>query len=161
MDFNTIIEKYTMCKSAADSEYSKLGRRQSLYKGEGKIINKRTKREVQAECHQNIAFELIESQISNTVPEPVVTPLMAEDAQRALQATNYLSNLMKLQNGIAVNDKAERNVLKNGYGWYLVEWDQNRNKNSGFGGLKLVYYPAGTVYIQPGLSDFNDSEYVF
>lgn len=161
MDFNTIIEKYTMCKSAADSEYSKLGRRQSLYKGEGKIINKRTKREVQIECHQNIAFELIESQISNTVPEPVVTPLMAEDAQRALQATNYLSNLMKLQNGIAVNDKAERNVLKNGYGWYLIEWDQNRNKNSGFGGLKLVYYPAGTVYIQPGLSDFNDSEYVF
>ena len=161
MTFDEIVTKYTMSKSSADIEIAKIPRRQSLYKGEGKIKNKKTGVEVQAECHQNITFELIESQISNTVPEPIVTPLMAEDAQRALQATYYLSQAMKMQDGIAINDKAERGVLKNGYGWYLIEWDQSKASNSGFGGLKLTYYPAGSVYVQPGITDFKDAEYVF
>lgn len=161
MTFDEIVTKYTMSKSSADIEIVKIPRRQSLYKGEGKIKNKKTGVEVQAECHQNITFELIESQISNTVPEPIVTPLMAEDAQRALQATYYLSQAMKMQDGIAINDKAERGVLKNGYGWYLIEWDQSKASNSGFGGLKLTYYPAGSVYVQPGIADFKDAEYVF
>lgn len=66
-----------------------------------------------------------------------------------------------MQDGIAINDKAERGVLKNGYGWYLIEWDQSKASNSGFGGLKLTYYPAGSVYVQPGITDFKDAEYVF
>lgn len=161
MIFDDVIKKYSVAVSANDVEIAKIPRRNSLYKGDGKIINKRTKKEVQAECHQNIVFELIESQISNTVPEPAVTPMLAEDSQRALALSNYLSQAMRMQNGIAINDMAERSVLKNGYGFYLIEWDQSKRNNSGFGGLKLSFYPAGSVITQPGLNNFNDSEYVF
>lgn len=161
MTIDEVIRKYTVAVSAAEPEIAKIPRRKSLYLGEGKIVNKRTGRSVQAECHQNITFELIESQISNTVPEPLVTPMLAEDSQRALALQNYLSQTMKIQNGIAINDKAERGTYQNGYCFYLIEWDQSKIRNSGFGGLKLTYYPAGSVFVQAGITDFNDAEYVF
>lgn len=161
MDFETIQKKFTTAVSAASARIAKIPRRNSLYKGEGKIKNKRTGKEIQAECHQNIVFEMIESQISNTVPEPLVTPMLAEDTQRAQTLMNYLSQEMKRQMGIKVNDRAERGTLKNGYHFYLVEWDNSRKNNSGFGALKLSEYGAGSVYTQPGIADFEDSEYIF
>ena len=84
MDFNIIKKRYTEAVSAADLRIAKIPRRNGLYKGDGKIVNKKTGKEVQAECHQNIVFEMIESQISNTVPEPMLTPFLVEDSQRAL-----------------------------------------------------------------------------
>ena len=161
MNFDIIKKRYTEAVSAADLRISKIPRRNGLYKGDGKIVNKRTGKEVQAECHQNIVFEMIESQISNTVPEPMLTPFLVEDSQRALAASNYLSMAMKFADGIAINDRAERGTLKNGYHFYLVEWDQSRKTNSGFGGLKLREFSASNVYVQPGITDFNESEYVF
>lgn len=161
MNFETMLNKYTMALSDASARISKIPRRNSLYKGEGKIINKNTGKEVQAECHQNIVFEMIESQISNTVPEPLFTPYTADDSQRALAATNYLSMAMRDCNGIEINDRAERGTLKNGYHFYLIEWDQSLRRNSGFGGLKLREFSASNVYLQPGITDFKDSEYIF
>ena len=161
MNLETALQKFTMAKSAAATRLAKIPRRNSLYKGEGKIVNKRTGKEVQAECHQNIVFEMIESQISNTVPEPLVTPMLAEDTQRAQTVMNYLSQEMKRQMGIKINDRAERGTLKNGYHFYLIEWDNSRKNNSGFGALKLSEYSASSVYTQPGIADFEDSEYIF
>ena len=161
MKFDTIKTKFTEAVSAASARINRIPRRNGLYKGDGKIINKTTGREVQAECHQNIVFEMIESQISNTVPEPMFTPFLAEDSQRATAASNYLSMAMKFTDGIAINDRAERGTLKNGYHFYLIEWDQSRKTNSGFGGLRLREFSASNVYVQPGITDFNDSEYVF
>ena len=113
MKFVDILSKYSMAESAAQSRIAKIPRRNSLYRGDGKIINKRTKKEIQASCHQNIVFELIESQISNAIPEAVATPMLAEDSQRALAVSNYLNQAMKVQTGIAINDRAERGTLKN------------------------------------------------
>lgn len=161
MEFKDVITKFTTAESAASTLIAKIPRRNSLYKGEGKIINKRTGKTVQAACHQNIVFELIESQISNAIPEASVTPMFAEDSQRALSIASYLNQTMKQQRGIAVNDKAERGTLKNGYHFYLIEWDQSKISNSGFGGLKLTDYSANSVYVQPGLSNFEDAEYIY
>lgn len=161
MNFDIIKRRYTESVSASTALMSRIPRRNGLYRGDGKIINKRTGKEVQAECHQNIVFEMIESQISNTVPEPLFTPFLAEDSQRALAAMNYLSMAMKYTDGIAINDKAERGTYKNGYHFYLIEWDQSRKTNSGFGGLRLREFSASNVYVQPGIADFNDSEYIF
>lgn len=161
MNFDIIKTRYTQAVSAASVLMGKIPRRNGLYRGDGKVINKRTGKEVQAECHQNIVFEMIESQISNTVPEPLFTPFLAEDSQRALAATNYLSMAMKFTDGIAINDRAERGTYKNGYHFYLIEWDQSRKTNSGFGGLRLREFSANNVYVQPGITDFKDSEYIF
>lgn len=161
MDFDRIKKRYTEAVAASSTLLNRIPRRNGLYKGDGKIINKNTGKEVQAECHQNIVFEMIESQISNTVPEPMFTPFLADDSQRALAATNYLSMAMKFTDGIAINDRAERGTLKNGYHFYLIEWDQSRKTNSGFGGLRLREFSASNVYVQPGIADFADSEYIF
>ena len=161
MFFEDIIIKYTNAVSAAAELIAKIPRRNSLYKGDGKIINKRTKREVQAECHKNIAFELIESQISNSIPEPLIKPCLAEDAQRALTLSNYLSQENDRMNAIEINDRAERGTLKNGYHFYHIEWDTSGKNNSGYGGLKLTEYSASNVFVQAGISRFEDAEYVF
>lgn len=161
MDFETVIQKYTTAVSAADNLVRRIARRNSLYNGTGEIVNKTTGKTVKAECHQNMVYELIEAQVSNQIPEPVVTPMLAEDSQRAVILQNYLSQTMKYQKGIRVNDRAERGTLKNGYHFYLIEWDNDRACNSGFGGVKITDYPAGSVYVQPGITNFDDAEYVF
>lgn len=161
MEFKSILDKFLKSESAASARIARIPRRNSLYRGDGKIINKKTGAEVQAYCHQNIVFELIESQISNAIPECAATPLLAEDVQRAQTISNYLNQTMKMQSGIAINDRAERGTLKNGYHFYLIEWDQTKVNNSGFGGLKLSEYSASNVFIQPGVSRFEDAEYVF
>ena len=56
MKFDEVIRKYTIAESNIADQIAKIPRRNSLYKGEGKIVNKRTGKEVQAECHQNIVF---------------------------------------------------------------------------------------------------------
>lgn len=161
MNFETVLTKYAKSVSAATVQFNKIPRRYSLYKGEGKIVNKRTGKEVQAECHQNMVFELIESQISNAIPEPSVTPCIAEDQQRALTITNYLSYEMRRQKGIKINDRAERGTYMNGCHFYLIEWDSSGKNNSGYGALKLTDYPMNAVYLQPGITDIDDAEYVF
>ena len=161
MNFDTIKTKFKLALTEAQPRINRIPRRNGLYRGDGKIVNKNTGKEVQAECHQNVVFEMIESQISNTVPEPLVTPYLAADSQRALSATNYLSMAMKACNGIEINDRAERGTLKNGYHYYLIEWDQSLRSNSGFGGLRLREFSASNVFTQPGITDFKDSEYVF
>lgn len=161
MKFNAVLEKFLKAESASQSRIARIPRRNSLYKGDGKIIRKRDGAEIQASCHQNIVFELIESQISNAIPECTATPMLAEDMQRAQSISNYLNQTMKVQRGIAINDRAERGTLKNGYHFYLIEWDQSKISNSGFGGLKLSEYSAGNVFVQPGLSRFEDAEYVY
>lgn len=161
MEFTTVLDKFLKAESAATEQLRRIPRRNSLYRGDGKIINKRTGQEVQASCHQNIVFELIESQISNAIPECSATPMLAEDVQRAQSISNYLNQTMRVQGGIAINDRAERGTLKNGYHFYLIEWDQSKISNSGFGGLKLSEYSAANVFVQPGLSRFEDAEYVY
>lgn len=161
MRFEDVLSKFSQAVSASSLEHAKIPRRNSLYNGDGKIINKKTGAEVQAECHQNIVFELIEAQINNAIPEPMVTVHLAEDSQRALTISNYLSNEMHRQSAIKVNDRAERGTLKNGYHFYHIEWDNSGKNNSGYGCLKLTDCPAGTVYLQPGITDFEDSEYVY
>lgn len=161
MRFEEVIEKYTFAVAGTAHQIEKVPRRNSLYKGTGEIINKRTGKTVKAECHQNMVFELIESQVSNTIPEPLVTPNLVEDLGRAQELTAYLSHNMKQQKAIAINDKAERSVLKNGYGFYVIEWDNSGKDNSGYGHLKVNFYPMNHVYLQPGIKDFEDSEYIF
>lgn len=161
MKFDSVLDRFLKAQSAASTRLQRIPRRNSLYKGDGKVINKRTGAEVQAYCHQNIVFELIESQVSNAIPECSVTPMLAEDVQRAQSIANYMNQTMKVQRGIAINDRAERGTLKNGYHFYLIEWDQSKISNSGFGGLKLSEYSAGNVFVQPGLSRFEDAEYVY
>ena len=161
MTFEQVLTKYDVAQSVGSQLLTRIPRRNSLYNGDGKIVNKRTGKEVQAECHQNMVFEMIESQVSNSIPEPAVTPMLAEDSGRALCITNYLSNCMKMSKAISINDRAERGVYKNGYHFYLIEWDNSAITNSGFGGLKVTDYPASAVTLQPGISRFEDSEYIF
>jgi len=161
MDISEAITKYTYAVSASSVQTKLIARRTSLYKGEGKIVNKRTGKEIQAECHENVVFELLESQISNAIPAPAVTPTLVEDTQRSLAIINYLQEEMVRMDGIAINDRAERGTLKNGYHFYVIEWDSSVKNNSGYGALCLKEYPAGSVFVQPGIANFNDSEYIF
>lgn len=161
MKFEDVLNKYLMSESADDGLCTRIARRNSLYKGSGEIINKNTGKRVQAECHQNMVFELIESQINNAIPDPVVTPTLVEDVQRAGALVNYLTQEMIRVEGIEINDRAERGTYKNGYHFYHIEWDDSAKNNSGYGALKLSELPAGSVKLQPGIMKFDQAEYCY
>ena len=141
----------------------KIKRRNELYKGLAQPIDPKTgiASKKRAECKRNMCFELIETQINNAIPQPKVTPRDPDKSDLALDLEGYLQMEMDRLCSEEMNDNAERGVLKQGTGFYLVGWDETKSTPTTSGELFVKYYPLDKVYPQPGITDIHDAEYIF
>jgi hypothetical protein len=73
-----------------------------------------------ATCYKNMCFELVETQINNSIPQPKVTPRNPEDMHLALDVEGYLKNEMDRIHFETINDEAERETYIQGSVFYLV-----------------------------------------
>ena len=141
----------------------KIVRRNDLYKGIAQPIDPKTgapaKRK--ADCKRNMCFELIETQINNAIPQPKVTPRDPDNIDLAIDLEGYLQMEMDRLCSEETNDSAERGVLKQGTGFYLVGWDETKSTPTTSGELFIKYYPLEKVYPQPGITDIHEAEYIF
>lgn len=141
----------------------KIVRRNDLYKGIAQPIDPKTgalaKRK--ADCKRNMCFELIETQINNAIPQPKVTPRDPDNTDLALDLEGYLQMEMDRLCSEEINDTAERGVLKQGTGFYLVGWDETQSTPTTSGELFVKYYPIDKVYPQPGITSIHEAEYIF
>ena len=138
-------------------------RRTELYKGIAQPIDPKTgaPAKKKADCKRNMCFELIETQINNAIPQPKVTPRDSENADLASDLEVYLQMEMDRLCSEEMNDNAERGVLKQGTGFYLVGWDETQSTPTTSGELFVKYYPLDRVYPQPGITSIHDAEYIF
>lgn len=138
-------------------------RREDLYKGVAQPIDPKTGATAtkRADCKRNMCFELVETQINNSIPQPKVTPRDAANVDLATDLEGYLQMESDRLSSEEINDKAERGTLKQGTGFYLVGWDESVSTPTTSGEMFVKYYPMSRVYPQPGIIDIKEAEYVF
>ena len=157
------VDLYTDAVSKRSDIDKKIQRREELYKGIAQPINAKTGLPVKkrADCKRNMCFELIETQINNGIPQPKVTPRDPENVDLAIDLEHFLQLEMDRIHSEEINDNAERGVLKQGTGFYVIGWDETKNTPTTSGELFVKYYPLKDVYPQPGITDIRDAEYIF
>lgn len=142
---------------------AKITRRYELYNGTNKVRNMKTGgfANKPAYTYKNMTFELIETQVNNSIPMPKVTPRDKEDTNLALMAEGYLKNEADRLDFETLNDAAERESLIQGSVFYMVGWDNTKITPVSEGELFVKYYPIEDVYPQPGITNIKDAEYIF
>lgn len=161
--FHYWYDLYIDAKSKRKEIDNRIVRRNKLYKGTDEVrkIGSEEISSKKATCLRNMCFELIETQINNSVPYPKVTPRDNEDVDAALEAEGYLKSEMDRLESEVMNDKSEREVYKQGSGFYLVSWNSEDNTPISRGELSVKFLPLSCVYPQPGIKYLEDAEYIF
>lgn len=142
---------------------NKIDRRRELYYGSNKVRDRKTGGYAKkpAYTYKNMVFELIETQINNSTPQPKVTPRDKQDIDLANMLEGYLKNEADRLDFETMNDSAERECLEQGSVFYLVGWDNSKSTHTSEGELFVKYLPVNQVYPQPGIKDIKDAEYIF
>lgn len=148
-------------KRAAIDERVK--RRYELYTGTDRVrdLQRGGYSKKKAYTLRNLTYELIETQINNSIPQPKVTPRNPADMELALNIEGYLKNETDRLEFEVMNDEAERECLIQGTVFYYVGWDNYESTPITEGELCVKVYPILNIYPQPGCKVFDDCEYIF
>lgn len=153
-----ILELYLDAKSKRQDIDKRIPVRNALYEGKPQEWGKKGKK---AKCLRNMCFELIETQVNNSIPAPKITPRDPDRQDAAYEAEGYLSMEMDRLNSEQTNDSTERSTIKQGTVFYMVGWDETKNTPTTSGELFVKPYTLDKIYPQPGILDIKDAEYVF
>ena len=144
-------------RSAYSAELDKMRKREKMYYGSHEIINGKK----QATNVRNAVYELIESQVDTSVPQPKVTAIHAEDTELAKRIENALRNEMRRMSMTQLNDSAERTVPVQGGDFYHVEWNPAAGYHCTLGDVEVSLRHPRQVIPQPGIYRLEDMDYVF
>ncbi len=137
---------------------------ESLYRGTSKIEgnpNKQKKVSMEASNVQNIAYELIESQIDSNIPLPKVECCQKENEGKALIIEEMLKGQFNRLPMEMINDLDERTCPIQGGSWYLVEWDNTLKTHTTTGDITVTLLHPKQVILQQGITDWKNSDYLF
>lgn len=144
-------------RSAYSTELNKMRQREKMYYGSHEIINGKK----QATNVRNAVYELIESQVDTSVPQPKVTAIHAEDTELAKRIENALRNEIRRMSMTQLNDSAERTVPVQGGDFYHVEWNPAAGYHCTLGDVEVSLRHPRQVIPQPGIYRLEDMDYVF
>lgn len=149
-------------KRSYDPLRQKMDRRQAYYTGDHSIpAASGASKAKDATNVRNIVYELIESQVDSTVPQPRVTAIHPEDKELARKIEALLLNQIRLLNFKELNDLQERTVPIQGGDYWQVEWDPNAGFHCTLGDLSVCERYPKQVIPQPGVYDVEKMEYIF
>lgn len=144
-------------RSAYSAELDKMRKREKMYYGSHEIINGKK----QATNVRNAVYELIESQVDTSVPQPKVTAIHEEDTELAKRIENALRNEIRRMSMTQLNDSAERTVPVQGGDFYHVEWNPAAGYHCTLGDVEVSLRHPRQVIPQPGIYRLEDMDYVF
>lgn len=114
-----------------------------------------------AEVTRKIAYEMIETQVDNSIPYPKVTERDSKHKAGANIIELHLKNeIERIQMG-RINDWIDRDTKIQGTSVLLVDWDNSQHTHLTTGELVVKGYPVEDVWVQPGVTDPDDAEYIF
>lgn len=150
---------YHEARAHADELYEKLNRHLEQYKGSKKIDGS----DEDATQVRNITYELVESQITSYLPNPLVTPKMwsEKNERNAKSIETLLKNKRNELPFEKLNDMDERfNPIYGGSVWF-VEWDNSITTHNTVGDVKISCLSPYRFTGQPSIYDVKDMEYCF
>jgi hypothetical protein len=152
-------ELYSEAKAASEELYEKLEEHIQQYKGSPKIDGS----EEVAKQVRNITYELVESQVTNYLPNPSVSPKMwsEKNERNAKSAETLLRNKRDELPFEKLNDIDERyNPIYGGSVW-LTEWDNSIITHNTVGDIKISCLSPKHFVGQPNIYSVDDMEYCF
>lgn len=154
--------RYSRNKAAYERELSKMDHREALYRGTKDIKGAADAKSVKPASHvRNVVAELIESQVSSSIPQPKVTALRPEDEEKARLIEDMLRNELDRLPMEYNNDQEERTVPIQGGALSLVEWDSAQRTHQTVGELCVTALHPKKVMPQDGVwSDIEDMDYL-
>lgn len=152
-------ELYEEAKSHAERQYADMDKWYAQYKGSREIDGSDT----EAKHIRNITYELVESQVTNYIPNPSVSPKMqSERNERNAKSIEMLLRAKRDELPFEkLNDMDERyNPIYGGSVW-LVEWDDSIRTHNTVGDVKISCLSPRRFLGQPHIYDLADMEYCF
>lgn len=156
-------ERYSRNASAYAGELGKMDHREALYRGTKDIKGAPGVEKVRPAAHvRNVVAELVESQVSSSIPQPKVTALRPEDEEKARLIEDMLRNELDRLPTEYLNDQEERTVPIQGGALSLVEWDSTQGTRQTAGELSVMGLHPKKVIPQDGVwTDIEDMDYFF
>lgn len=155
-------EKYERARSAYSLEHEAMDRRENLYLGDKGIRSPNgALAPKDASNVRNLAFELVESQISSVIPQPKVTAVSPQNQNNARSIEDKLRNELDRLPFEVLNDQQERTTFIQGGSIMLVEWDSSRKSHASVGELSVRLIHPKQFIPQPGVDDVQEMDYFF
>ncbi len=139
----------------------RMDRREDCYKGTRQIPAAGGGAAKAAGNVRNIIYELIESQVDASIPQPRVTAVHPEDRQLAKKIEAMLLAQLRQRNFKEMNDEQERTVPIQGGGFWHVEWDPEGGFHCQMGDLSVELRHPKQVIPQPGVYELEKMDYLF
>lgn len=164
LKLQNIRAKFVISRGFIDEDL--LNEREAFYAGTHEVdqnINSLDSNTIQKLSNQpyNIAYELIESQVNNNVPLPVIKSKRKEYKYQAMMIEDSLKNDITDTSINKVNDKNERTTCKHGFSAVEVIWDSSRQTNDYVGEVQLLQRHPKTIVPQAGIWDDELMDYIF
>lgn len=139
-------------ESAYAGELSKMDEREALYLGSNQI-KPIAREEVpdRAPHVRNVILELIEAQVSSSIPQPKVTARRKKDERLARLIEDMLRDELDRMSFEELNDQQERTVPIQGGGAYLVEWDSSQRTHTTAGEVAVSLLHPKQIIPQAGV----------
>lgn len=110
---------------------------------------------------RNIVYELIESQVDSSLPQPKVTAIHPEDKPLAEMAEAMLRAQLRRLHFAELNDRQERTVPIQGGDYWHIEWDPAAGGHCTMGDLLVTVRHPRQVIPQPGVHEIDQMDYLF
>jgi len=132
-----------------------------VYEGTKDIVNSKGQKSNKSKSSvRKVAFELIESQIDTTIPQPKVTSITG-NIDRAQTIEYYLKNEIDRLPIEEINDEQGRATPIAGGSFFLVEWDNSIKTRNTIGKLIITNVHPTEVIPQPGVFKLDKMDYWF
>lgn len=155
-------ERYQRNLGAYAAERAKMDRREELYGGTKEIRGVEGGAAKRASHVRNLTAEMVESQVSSTIPQPKVTALRPQDEKKAKLVEDMLRNELDRLPTEYLNDQQERTTYIQGGAFALCEWDNGSRTHDTVGALKLSdVYPKKLIPQDGVTSDLEEMDYFF
>lgn len=155
-------DKYERARCACSAEREDMDRRERLYLGDKAIRSpKGLLAAKDATNVRNLAFELVESQISSVIPQPRVTAVSPRNQDNARSIEDKLRNELDRIPFEVLNDQQERTTFIQGGSMMLVEWDGSRRSHTSVGELSVKLIHPKQFIPQPGVDEVQEMDYFF
>lgn len=133
----------------------------AAYKGTRPIYGSSGKKaKKQTTSVRKVVFELIETQVDSSIPQPKVTSVRG-NTDRAQAIEHYLRNELDRLPFEKINDEQARMTSIAGSSVFLVEWDNGVKTRDTIGKLVVKNISPKEIVPQPGVYEIDKMDYIF
>ena len=151
---NNALSYYQSTLDKIDDNFAAYRGTRPIYGSNGKKAKKQTT------SVRKVVFELIETQVDSSIPQPKVTSVKG-NIDRAQAIEHYLKNELDRLPMEKINDEQSRMTSVAGSSIFLVEWDNSVKTRDTIGKLVVKNISPKEIVPQPGVYDIDKMDYIF